>query len=112
MLKFKCFQYRQERVTGLAAVGAEFSAEIRVHDQLTKRRYQVGTISGRGWQAKDSLLRVRLAVKKAPTESDPAEFKWIKLNYQFETFEEAKDWLATHLDLITRTVELYGLEID
>jgi NADH pyrophosphatase NudC (nudix superfamily) len=50
------------------------------------------------------------AVKKKPTEENPAKFKMVSLKHLFKTAKEAQEWIWDHAQSILDHLNLYEFE--
>jgi hypothetical protein len=96
------FTFKKEpKETGLAAVGNPNS-----NTQIKLNKKQVGYIAGPSWLSKDNLWHVKFAV------SEGKSFKWVTLKASFETEPEARVYLTTNFERITKTFSLHSFEDD
>lgn len=88
------FTFKTNRATGQYA---SFYGDT--HDIKIKRKV-CGEIVDRDW-------RVRLMVKKEPTEQDPAPFFWITFKYKGSSLNDVKEFLNEHFDTICMKYDLF-----
>ena len=87
------FTFKMNRETGLRAVAYRPYSDVKVHGVV------VGNI-------RDG--RVRLMVKKAKTQEDPAPFKWVTLKKEFRSDAEAREFLnGIGVEAVTKAHDLY-----
>ena len=80
--RFRCFE-REE-------------TEIKLNKKI------VGSIS----EGKDTWY-IRFAIKKNPTEKEPAPFKWITLKYKPDDEADAREFIRKHNDEIQKRYDLH-----
>jgi len=56
----------------------------------------------------DFLYSVSFSVKKQPTKSDPATFKWVVLKKKFESEKEARDYIQNCIERIVSQLDIYS----
>jgi len=100
-LRFK----RGRRETGLAGCGNPYpSVDIKSDGKV------VGRIDPPNWRTPDNLYRIRLALRKEITPTDPAPFRWVTLKAKHASEEAARGWLETNWAAINRDLELHRFE--
>ncbi|MFA5395461.1 MAG: hypothetical protein WC346_05505 [Methanogenium sp.] len=87
------------------------SFEPKSHEIKIKRCH-VGSISqirylGSSYKEDDGKFIIRLAVKKEPTEQEPASFKWITFVKKFNSVEAAKEFLIFNQKFIQEKYDLH-----
>ena len=77
------FTFKKNKNTG------PYASFQREQTDIKLKKKQVGTIdetNGGNWI-------VRFAIKREPTEENPAPFKWIRVKPTFPSEELARDWI-------------------
>lgn len=102
----KMFTYKKHRHTG------KFSAfEAEVHDIELKAR-KIGDIAEAAHFSQERGYRISFAVKKAPTQEQPAPFKWVNVKTRFTSVADAKAFLVEHFEELIKELDLYSFPKD
>ena len=97
------FTFKTNKSTGLARVCNPNTIDIKI------KRKKIGIIAASHGQF-SGPWKISLAVKKEKTKENPAPFKWIRLNRDFDTIEEAKTCLNKNADNLIKQFDLYHFE--
>jgi hypothetical protein len=90
---------RVKKQSGLAGIAENERHEIKLRKNI------IGEISSPMWHEREETgYRIGL---KTISSSEKSGFKWVRFKNRWETVEEAKDWLNSNFDEITKKYPPY-----
>lgn len=94
---------KEPRETGLAGVGRPWPNVLIKAD-----RKKVGTIVAKNWH--QDKYQIWLTVKQTPTVESRCPFRSVKLKFECDTEEEAREFLQKSWETILKKFELHQFE--
>lgn len=87
------------------------SFEVEVHDIKLKAR-KVGYIAEVAHLSQEQGYKISFAIKKAPTQEQPAPFRWVNVKTRFTNAADAKAFLVEHFEELIKELDLYSFPKD
>lgn len=92
---------RQEKPTGLAAIGQPYA-----HVDIKADKKKCGCIFPPNRYGQD-YWKVSLAVKKEPSEESPAPFAWVSFKFQGKDENEAREFVKKYWDKFQEKYDIF-----